>query len=639
MRTLRCGLVALALAAGCASSPDNGYAIDLTVVADKSVTDDALHAIRTLVVEVTGAETFEQSFPVASQFNGRHIKLLYRPSLTAVGTDHFAVYCVDENSQPLAFGERDISVQPRKTVSATLIVTSEVTNAFPDGGAGSDGGDDGGSAAPPRKQGETCTPGVDVCESGNCVDGFCCDTACGDACTACNVAGLEGTCSPVAAGGMPSHGSCPMFAADDLNNKCSTDGTCDGKGACHIWPAGTVCNKAHCDPATNVLTRASLCDNMGRCIPQGMYNCEPYLCNADSSACLDTCTDNNQCCNDMVNPARCENSGVNNCVNNKCGKLPQGRDCAQTTDCKDGLSCTDGVCCESACTGQCQSCKSNPADPTTVGKCLPVTGAPRTIANTTRPACTGTGACQGSCDGVNTGACAMPSGNVCRTASCALSNAVWTGNDQAKCNGTGTCPPSVYNCQDRAPLGTVANGCNGAACTYTCQAGKADCDANGTCETDITTDAHCGSCGNACNTGNTGTASASNPFYSKCISGTCQCDSSQGWVLCSTAQAPGGPVAPQCYKPSGVNCCRPGTPANPEGCNCKQVASSCGKTCCVGAICRCCLSSYTYRCTSCDPSSEPVFLDTRYPCGTEKCVAPVGGGTPYTEWDGCLLGP
>src|SRR5258708_37340784 len=64
---------------------------------------------------------------------------------------------------------------------------------------------DGGDAAPAPKcsdagahlvSGEACGCSAD-CQSAFCVDGVCCDSACGEACKRCDVQGSMGTCSLV----------------------------------------------------------------------------------------------------------------------------------------------------------------------------------------------------------------------------------------------------------------------------------------------------------------------------------------------------------------------------------------------------------------------------------------------------------
>jgi hypothetical protein len=73
--------------------------------------------------------------------------------------------------------------------------------------------------------GAACDSAVQ-CESGACVDGVCCQTACSGTCQACNLPGTEGVCTPVPAG-EPRPGTCER---------------CDGDGGCELpWPedAGT----------------------------------------------------------------------------------------------------------------------------------------------------------------------------------------------------------------------------------------------------------------------------------------------------------------------------------------------------------------------------------------------------------------
>jgi hypothetical protein len=82
-----------------------------------------------------------------------------------------------------------------------------------------------------KKQGEPCGAPTE-CSSGNCVDGYCCDSPCTGTCVACDVASTVGTCSFVPADTDP---------ADDCGFY-----TCDGAGACITTCTVDTCS-GHCD--------------------------------------------------------------------------------------------------------------------------------------------------------------------------------------------------------------------------------------------------------------------------------------------------------------------------------------------------------------------------------------------------------
>jgi hypothetical protein len=95
------------------------------------------------------------------------------------------------------------------------------------------------SCVPLRSNGQTCSSPLQ-CQSGNCADGYCCNSDCGGACRACNLSGSQGTCTlrPAGATGSPScspylcsgsASACPTSCND--SNDCATGFSCVG-GSC-----------------------------------------------------------------------------------------------------------------------------------------------------------------------------------------------------------------------------------------------------------------------------------------------------------------------------------------------------------------------------------------------------------------------
>lgn len=149
-------------------------------------------------------------------------------------------------------------------------------------------GDDGGTVGPdmtppPKAQGASCTMNSECGSPGGCVDGRCCDTTCTDSCKACNVSGKEGTCTPIASGLMPQTGH--PACGPDPKSSCQRDGTCDGVGACHKWPLGTVCQTGTCNAGTNMVTSDSTCNGNGTCSPGTTITCaRTFASRAQTSA-------------------------------------------------------------------------------------------------------------------------------------------------------------------------------------------------------------------------------------------------------------------------------------------------------------------------------------------------------------------
>jgi MYXO-CTERM domain-containing protein len=294
----------------------------------------------------------------------------------------------------------------------------------------------GGICVPDLPPGETCG-GDQECATGHCVDGVCCDTACTGQCEACDVAGAEGTCTPVDG---PPHGGRPACAAD--GTVCG--GTCVGAVSTTecVYPGEeTSCREGSC--AEGVATLPETCDGAGTCPPErtqdcGEYVCGPTACRGDCAADVD-CSDGFWC-----------NLGV--CV----PELQPGQACTGENECASGF-CVDGVCCDTACDGQCEACDVSGS----VGTCSPVTGAPRG----TRSDCASDGTvCGGTCDGVERASCTYPGNTTsCREPSCTDGVATL----EAFCNGAGSCP--AVQTQECGTYGCDATACHG------------DCDSDADC--------------------------------------------------------------------------------------------------------------------------------------------------------------
>lgn len=105
---------------------------------------------------------------------------------------------------------------------------------------------------PPKKaNGQACDPGGGGadCQSGSCVDGFCCENSCGGTCQGCSAAKTgqsDGACAPIAGGTDPDN-ECGAEAP----STCGRDGFCDGGGACRRHPDGTLCWSSCCTTGTN----------------------------------------------------------------------------------------------------------------------------------------------------------------------------------------------------------------------------------------------------------------------------------------------------------------------------------------------------------------------------------------------------
>ena len=292
----------------------------------------------------------------------------------------------------------------------------------------------------PQTNGASCTAGSQ-CSSGSCVDGVCCESACGNLCNACASAktgAADGLCRPVTAGTDPDS----ECAADPIAS-CAHDGTCDGAGACRLYPAGTGCTNESCTGSTD--TRPRVCDGAGTCLAATTASCAPYVCGATS--CATTCTADTDCTTGYFCSA-----GV--CT----AQETNGTACGGASACQSGF-CVDGVCCENACTGACMTC----GGVGTLGQCTPAVSGTDVRNDCTADPTTSCGH-DGFCDGA--GACRKwAAGTACGVAACASATLL----PVPACDGAGICAAGAPT-----SCGTYQCSATGASCKTSCTS-DADC--------------------------------------------------------------------------------------------------------------------------------------------------------------------
>ena len=378
--------------------------------------------------------------------------------------------------------------------------------------------DDSGECVDKLVNGTACD-GPGACLSGFCVDGFCCNGACDGECAACNVGGSEGTCTNHAnnddvelecglcrtcnGGGACKNvalGQDPHdFCEPESPTSCGFDGTCDGSAACAFWPFTTECVVAECGGETYF--PADFCSGDGICSESGSMSCCPYKCDADSSACRNSCGAHNECCDDSY------------CLGSACvAKKDSGQTCSINAECSSD-KCVDGYCCNTWCAGVCEACNvadsegtctehSATTDPegecglckvcNGTGACVNVPNGVDPLDECTQSSVTSCGA-DGSCDGG--GACRKwNAATVCADQTCSGSTQTLT----SYCNGVGACISGVIS--DCCPFG-----CSGNACRTACTSNSHCCSGmfciNGECESTLPDGSACSAAGQ-CASGN-----------------------------------------------------------------------------------------------------------------------------------------
>lgn len=349
--------------------------------------------------------------------------------------------------------------------------------------------------------GHTC-PSLYPCDSGHCVDGVCCDTACD--------AGPCDVCS-LSAGGLPNQdGTCgprrPTSAANTVcrgaTQPCDVTETCSSSStvcpADEVEPAGTVCN-----PAAGACDVEETCNGTAKSCPADALAADGTECRAVAGPCdvAETCTGSSAACPpDGFAPTTNVCRGV-------AGPCDVEETCTGTSAAcpADGFLAATQVCrtaagdcdVEETCTGASAACPADAFSPATTecrasaGDCDPAercTGtdadcpadALATATTVCRPPASGCDA-EETCTGadVDCPTDAVESmGTVCRASS-------GTCDVEEVCDGTDpACPTDAFvadgtDCSD-------GSGCNGVeVCTAgVCGATPVDCDDGDPCTAD-----------------------------------------------------------------------------------------------------------------------------------------------------------
>jgi hypothetical protein len=140
-------------------------------------------------------------------------------------------------------------------------------------------------------KGEACGSSA-ACETGHCVDGVCCATACAGACWTCAAEGFAGTCRAATPGTDPRNA-----CIAETPSSCGQTGVCDDKQACAFHGADVECAALAC---RNNAAELSRCNGKGMCVVAETRPCFPYGCGAPAG-CRIVCTSNSDC----TAPAEC----------------------------------------------------------------------------------------------------------------------------------------------------------------------------------------------------------------------------------------------------------------------------------------------------------------------------------------------
>ncbi len=225
--------------------------------------------------------------------------------------------------------------------------------------------------------GVTCT-GDRECQSGNCVDGFCCNAAaCHTSCQgnilterSCDTGSCEVNNLAPCKNFLRCRDENTCLEKCQKDDDCLTDYYCDESNSCQpkkpggaICSADNECSDNHC--VAENCCNAALCPNScnngelslndcsaGFCSTSIVLPCNGHLLCKDATSCKEKCQADSDCV-----------SGYYCAANNLCqAKIANGLSCEVSNSgsfddpCQSGICSADGVCCDKTCAGACEAC-------------------------------------------------------------------------------------------------------------------------------------------------------------------------------------------------------------------------------------------------------------------------------------------
>lgn len=327
-----------------------------------------------------------------------------------------------------------------------------------------------------KTQGQACVRDAACPGNANCVDGVCCESACGGTCRSC----LKNRT------GLASDGLCGNTLDDtDPENECATDvgypasckapGLCTGAGTCRVYAKPGIVAKPDTCSGTTLSTYS--CDGAGN-LTQLETPCYPYKCNAGGTACRVACTTGTEK-TDCDDTSFCGDGGK--CI----GVLPLGAACTAGTQCKSTY-CADvgkgklegdpdpdpsaggdgsvdttvhpGVCCDQFCGGSCEGCKKSTKGQGSDGSCAAVADH-YDLKGDCQPDAANPCGHNGECDGAR-GCRNTPNGTSCGTTTCIGNTARGQICSEGACINDSAIACAPYLCRDVNGAHQCTNPCS-----------------------------------------------------------------------------------------------------------------------------------------------------------------------------------